>query len=49
MLQIIFLAESVVVIMNTGLPVKFRELMLIFVQRTVISMPLVAIFMHLMF
>lgn len=49
MLQIIFLAESVVVIMNTGLPVKFRELMLIFLQRTVIAMPLVAIFMYLMF
>ena len=49
MLQIIFLAESVVVIMNTGLPVKFREMLVVFVQRTLIAMPLVAIFMHLMF
>ncbi len=49
MLQIIFLAESVVVIMNTGLPVKFKEMLVVFVQRTLIAMPLVAIFMHLMF
>ncbi|MBF8983864.1 YjiH family protein [Lutibacter sp. B2] len=49
MLQIIFLSESVVVIMNTGLPVKFKELMIVFLQRTVISMPFVALFMHLFF
>jgi nucleoside recognition membrane protein YjiH len=49
MLQIIFLAESVVVIMNTGLPVKFRELMVVFLQRTIIAMPLAAIFMHILF
>lgn len=49
MVQIIFLAESVVVIMNTGLPVKFRELMLMFVMRTLIAIPLVAIFMHILF
>lgn len=49
MLQIIFLAESVVVIMNTGLPVKFRELMIVFLQRTIIAMPLAAIFMHILF
>lgn len=49
MVQIIFLAESVVVIMNTGLPVKFKELMIMFVQRTFIAIPLVAIFMHLIF
>ncbi|MDO5716132.1 MAG: YjiH family protein, partial [Tissierellia bacterium] len=49
MLQIIFLAESVVVIMNTGLPVKFKELMIVFLERTFIAIPLVAIFMHLLF
>ena len=49
MVQIIFLAESVVVIMNTGLPVKFREMLYIFVLRTLIAMPLVAFFMHLLF
>ncbi len=49
MVQIIFLAESVVVIMNTGLPIKFRELMLMFVQRTLIAIPFVAFFMHILF
>ena len=49
MVQIIFLAESVVVIMSTGLPVNFKELMIIFVQRTFIAIPLIAIFMHLFF
>lgn len=49
MLQIIFLAESVVVIMNTGLPVSFREMLAIFLQRTLIAMPFAALFMHLLF
>ncbi len=48
MVQIIFLAESVVVIMNTGLPVSFKELMIMFVQRTFIAIPLVAFFMHIL-
>ena len=49
MVQIIFLAESVVVIMNTGLPVKFKELMIVFLERTVIAMPFAALFMHILF
>lgn len=49
MVQIIFLAESVVVIMSTGLPLNFKELMIIFIERTFIAIPLVAIFMHLLF
>lgn len=49
MVQIIFLAESVVVIMSTGLPVSFKELMIIFVQRTFIAIPIIAVFMHIFF
>jgi len=49
MVQIIFLAESVVVIMTTGIPVKFKELMIVFLERTFIAMPLAAVFMHLLF
>lgn len=49
MVQIIFLAESVVVIMNTGLPVKFKELMIVFLERTIIAMPFAALFMHILF
>ncbi len=46
---IIFLAESVVVIMNTGLPIKFKELMIVFLERTIIAMPFAALFMHILF
>src|SRR5699024_8555066 len=49
MVQIIFLAGSVVVIMNTGIHLKFRELMILFLERTLIAMPFVALFMHLLF
>jgi len=49
MVQIIFLAESVVVIMNTGLPIKFKELMIVFLERTIIAMPFAALFMHILF
>ena len=49
MVKIIFLAESLVDITNTGLPVSFKELMIVFIQRTLIAMPLTAIFMHLLF
>ena len=49
MVQIIFLAESVVVIMSTGLPLDFKELMIIFLERTFIAIPLAAIFMHLLY
>lgn len=49
MTQIIFLSETVVVMLATKLPVKFLELALLFLMRTVIAMPIVAIFMHLLF
>ncbi|MBZ2174840.1 YjiH family protein [Schnuerera sp. xch1] len=49
MVQIIFLAESVVVVMTTGIPLKFRELMIIFLERTFIAMPFAALFMHILF
>lgn len=49
MVQIIFLAETVVVIMTTGIPLKFRELIVIFFQRTFIAMPFAALFMHIFF
>lgn len=49
MVQIIFLAESVVVAMTTGIPLKFKELMIVFVERTIIAMPFAALFMHILF
>ncbi|MBS4192234.1 YjiH family protein [Bacillus sp. FJAT-49705] len=49
MVQIIFLSETVVVMMATRLPVKFLELAVLFLLRTLIAIPIVAIFMHILF
>ncbi|NYF23701.1 YjiH family protein [Sporosarcina sp. JAI121] len=49
MVQIIFLSETVVVMMATKLPVKFGELVVCFLLRTLIAIPIVALFMHLLF
>lgn len=49
MVQIIFFAETGAVMLSTGLPLKFWDLIVIFTLRTLIAMPLVAIFMHLLF
>ncbi|WP_243292951.1 YjiH family protein [Bacillus sp. FJAT-47783] len=49
MVQIIFLSETIVVMMATRLPIKFWELLVCFAQRTIIAIPIVAIFMHLLF
>lgn len=49
MVQVVFLAESVVVCMTTGIPLKFKELMILFVERTFIAMPFAALFMHILF
>ncbi|KAB7704075.1 YjiH family protein [Bacillus aerolatus] len=49
MVQIIFLSETIVVMMATRMPVKFWELIVCFMQRTLIAMPIVALFMHLLF
>ncbi|WP_017548200.1 YjiH family protein [Salinicoccus carnicancri] len=49
MVQIIFFAETGAVMLSTGLPLKLWELVVIFIMRTLIAMPLAAIFMHLLF
>jgi len=49
MVQIIFLSETVVVMLATKLPVKFGELALLFLLRTLIAIPIVAVFMHIFF
>lgn len=49
MVQMIFLSETVVVMLATKLPVKFFELVLLFILRTVVAIPFVALFMHILF
>lgn len=49
MVQIIFFSETIVVMMATKLPIKLHELVICFLERTIIAIPIAAIFMHLMF
>ncbi len=49
MVQIIFFSETIVVMIATRLPVKLKELMICFLERTFIAMPLVALAMHILF
>jgi len=49
MVQVIFLSETVVVMMATRLPVKFWQLFVCFIQRTLIAIPIVALSMHILF
>jgi len=49
MVQILFFSETIAVILATKLPVKLWELVVIFVLRTVVAIPVVAAFMHILF
>lgn len=49
MVQIIFFSETGTVMLATKSPVKFWELVVCFVERTLIAIPLAAIAMHLFF
>lgn len=47
--QIIFLAETVVTMLSAKLPLKLSELIIVFLERTLIGIVLGAIFMHILF
>lgn len=47
--QIIFLAETVVTMLSAGLPLKLKELVIVFFERTLIGIVIGAIFMHILF
>ena len=49
MVQIIFFSETIVVMMSTKIPVSLKELIICFFERTVIAIPITAVFMHLLF
>jgi len=49
MVQIIFFSETVVVMIATRLPIKFKELIIAFLLRTLIAIPIVSIMMHIMY
>ncbi|MEG0480923.1 MAG: nucleoside recognition domain-containing protein [Clostridium sp.] len=47
MVQVIFFAESVVVIKSTGIPISIKQLVVVFLQRTVIAVPFAAVFAYI--
>jgi nucleoside recognition membrane protein YjiH len=47
--QIIFLSETATVMLATGIPIKFKELLICFLERTLIAIPFVALFMHILY
>ena len=47
--QIIFFTESANAMMQSDLNLKFLELVLIFLIRTLIAIPIVAVFAHVLF
>ena len=49
MVQIIFFSETIVVMLSTKMPIKLKELVICFVERTLIAIPITAVFMHILF
>lgn len=49
MVQVLYITETMLPLISFGLPVKLWELIVIWLQRTLIAMPLVALSMHLLF
>ncbi|WIV13059.1 nucleoside recognition domain-containing protein [Proteiniborus sp. MB09-C3] len=49
MVQVLYITETMLPLISFGLPVKFWELIVIWLERTLIAIPLVAIAMHLVF
>ena len=47
MVQIIFFSETATVMLATKSPVKFWELLVCFLERTIIAIPMASIAMHL--
>ena len=47
--QIIFFAETIVVMMSSKLPVKLWELVVVFLERTIVAILIGSLFMHLFF
>jgi len=47
--QVIFFAESIVVIKSTGIPVSIKQLVILFIQRTLIAIPFAALLIKIIF
>lgn len=49
LVQILFFSETIAVILTTGLPVNLKETLILFIQRTLVAIPIIALFMHILF
>lgn len=49
LVQIIYLTEMGTLLIISKMPVHFKELLLIFIQRTIISIPIIAIITHIIY
>lgn len=47
--QVIFFAESIVVMKSTGIPVSLKQLIILFIERTIIAIPFAAFFVKILF
>ena len=47
--QLIYMSEIGSIIMGSKIPVSLRDLFIIFVERTIVTLPVIAIFAHLIF
>ncbi|EQK42285.1 nucleoside recognition family protein [[Clostridium] bifermentans ATCC 638] len=47
--QVIFFAESIVVMKSTGIPVNLKQLIILFIERTIIAIPFAAVFVKILF
>ncbi|MGL5651947.1 MAG: YjiH family protein [Paraclostridium sp.] len=47
--QVIFFAESIVVMKSTGIPVNLKQLIILFIERTIIAIPFAAFFVKILF
>ena len=49
MVQIIFFSETATVMLATKSPIKFWELLVCFLERTIVAIPMAAVAIHLLF
>ncbi|MET3576139.1 YjiH family protein [Bhargavaea ullalensis] len=47
--QLIYMSEIGILILKSNIPVNFRELLIIFIQRTVITLPIIVLIAHWLF
>ena len=47
--QLIYMSEIGSIIMGSKVPVSFWKLFVIFLERTVVTLPIIALFAHLLF